>query len=148
MKKLFLYFLFVIVSVVSIYFGYGYVQSSRFDPDAVPYIEKVLPLLSRWDLQTTKELLDDEVLNQVADKGLEQMLDHLSRIGELQGFERPQFRSTSTALTAGAVEQQVVTYRVDARYSTGPAEVTLSLIGDAPDYKLLHFNFQSSALAP
>lgn len=147
MKKLFLYFLFVIVTVVAIYFGYGQVLSSRYDSDAVPYAERVLPLLSRWDLETTKNLLDEEVLSQVSDEDLEQMLEYLSRIGDLQSFEKPKFRSTSTALTTGAVERDVVTYRVNALYSTGAAEVTLSMIGDAPDYKLLHFNFQSPALA-
>lgn len=147
MKKLLIYCLFVIVSAVSIYFYYGYSQSSHFDPQVVPYVEQVLPLLSRWDLETTKNLLDEEVLNQVSDEDLQKMLNYLSRIGELQSFDKPKFRSTSNALTTGAVERDVVTYQINALYSTGAAEVTLSMLGEAPEYTLLHFNFQSSALA-
>ncbi len=148
MKKLFIYMLVVVCTTVSIYFIYGYVQSARFDSAAVPYVEQVLPQLSEWDLDTTKALLDEEALSRVTDERLEQMLEHLSRIGTLQGFDKPRFKSTSTAMTTGAVEKQVVTYLVKAHYSSGEAEVTLSMIDRNGGYSLLHFNFQSPALAP
>ena len=148
MKKLLIYFAFVITCAVSVYFGYFYIQGARFDSAVVPYVEKVLPQLSRWDLETTRNLLDEEALSQVNDAALEHMLAYLSRIGTLESFDKPHFRSTSTALTTGAVKRDVVTYRVKARYSTGEAEVTLSMVERGQDYALLHFNFQSRALAP
>lgn len=148
MKKLFIYMLVVVSTAVSIYFIYGYVQSSRFDSLVLPYIDRTLPQLSQWDLDTTKALLDEEALNRVTDERLGQMLEYLSRIGTLQDFEKPRFRSTSTAMTTGAVEKDVVTYRVKANYSSGVADVTLSMIDRDGAYALLHFNFQSQALAP
>lgn len=148
MKKLCIYMLVVACTAVSIYFIYGYVQSSRFDSLVLPYIDRTLPQLSQWDLDTTKALLDEEALSRVTDERLGQMLEYLSRIGTLQDFEKPRFRSTSTAMTTGAVEKDVVTYRVKANYSSGAADVTLSMIDRDGAYALLHFNFQSQALAP
>jgi len=146
-KKFIVYVLFIVLTVVTIYFGYGYVQSNRFDPLVVPYIEQAVPQLSRWDVAATKALLDEEALKRVSDNDLEKMMDYLTRIGELQGFDNPRFRSTSKAMTTGAIERGVVTYRVKATYSTGPAEITLSLVERDGEYALLHFNFQSQALA-
>jgi len=146
-KKLIIYALFVISTAIAIYFGYGYMQGKRFDPTVVPYVEQVVPQLSRWDVATTKALLDDEALRRVSDDDLKKMMDYLGRIGELQHLEKPRFRSTSKAMTAGAIERDVVTYRVKANYSTGPAEITLSLVERSGEYVLLHFNFQTQALA-
>lgn len=147
-KKLLAYMLIVVATAVSVYFIYGYVQSSRYDPTAVPYINQALPQLSRWDLDATKELLDEDALARVTDERLTQMLEYLARIGELEDFERPRFKSTSTAMTTGAIERTVITYSVAARYSSGDAEVTLSLLDRDGAYSLLHFNFSSQALAP
>ncbi len=147
MKKFIVYVLFIVLTVVGIYFGYGYVQSTRFDPAAVPYIERAVVQLSRWDIDATKALLDEEALKRVSDDDLETMIDYLARIGELQDFDKPRFKSTSKIMTAGAIEHNVVTYRIKANYSTGPAEITLSLVDRNGSYALLHFNFQSQALA-
>lgn len=148
MKKIIVYALFVVLTAVSIYFGYGYLQAKRFDPTVVPYIEQAVPQLSRWDVATTKALLDEEALQRVSDEDLATMMAYLTRIGELQGFDRPYFKSTSKTMTTGAIERAVVTYRVKANYSSGPAEITLSLVERDGGYSLLHFNFQSQALAP
>ncbi len=148
MKKLIIYAIFVISTAIGIYFGYGYFQSARFDATVIPYIEQAIPQLSRWDVDATKALLDEEALRRVTDEDLQQMMAYLSRIGELQEVAKPRFRSTSKAMTIGAIERDVVTYRVKADYSSGPAEITLSLIDRNGGYALLHFNFQSHALAP
>lgn len=148
MKKLMFYALFVVSAAVSTYFIYGYVQSSRFDPTVIPYIEQAIPQLSRWDVAATKALLDEEALNRVTDEDLMQMMNYLTRIGELQDFDKPRFKSTSKAMTTGAIERDVVTYLIKTRYNTGPAELTLSLVDRDGQYRLLHFNFQSQALAP
>ncbi len=147
-KKFIVYVLFIVLTAVSIYFGYGYVQSTRFDPAAVPYIEQAVAQLSRWDVDATKALLDEEALKRVSDDDLAAMMDYLGRIGELQNFDKPRFRSTSKTMTTGAIERDVVTYRVKANYSSGPAEITLSLVDRNGSYALMHFNFQSQALAP
>jgi len=147
-KKLIIYALFVISTAIAIYFGYGYVQGKRFDPKVVPYVEQVVPQLSRWDVATTKALLDEEALRRVSDDDLKKMMDYLARIGELESTEKPLFKSTSKAMTTGAVERDVVSYQVKAEYSSGPAEITLSLVDRDGSYGLLHFNFQSQALAP
>jgi len=146
-KKFIIYVLFVILSAVSIYFGYGYIYSARYDPTAIPYIEQAVPQLSRWDVDATKALLDEEALRRVSDDDLATMMDYLTRIGELQSMEKPHFKSTSKAMTTGAVERDVISYQVKADYSSGPAEITLSLVERDGVYSLLHFNFQSQALA-
>jgi hypothetical protein len=146
-KKFIVYVLFIILTAVSIYFGYGYIQSTRFDPTVVPYIEQAVPQLSRWDVDATKALLDEEALRRVSDDDLATMMNYLTRIGELQSMARPRFKSTSKAMTTGAVERDVVSYQVAAEYSSGPAEITLSLVERDGTYALLHFNFQSQALA-
>ena len=148
MKKFIIYAIFVISTAVGIYFGYGYVQSSRFDAVVIPYIEQAIPQLSRWDVDATKALLDEEALNRVTDDDLQHMMVYLKRIGELQSIDKPRFRSTSKTMTLGAIERDVVTYRVKAEYSSGPAEITLSLVDRDGEYHLLHFNFQSQALVP
>lgn len=147
-KKFIVYVVSVILTAVSIYFGYGYVQSTRFDSTVIPYIQRAVPQLSRWDVATTKALLDEEALRRVSDDDLGQMMVYLTRIGDLQQIERTHFKSTSKTMTTGAVERDVVSYQVTANYSTGPAEITLSLVERGGEYFILHFNFQSQALAP
>lgn len=148
MKKLIIYAIFVVFCAFGIYFGYAYMQEKRFNPTVVPFVEQAVPQLSQWDVERTKALLDEETLKRVTDHDLEQMMNYLARIGELQDFAKPRFRSTSKAMTTGAVERDVVTYRIKAEYSSGPVEITLSMVERDGEYRLLSFNFQSQALAP
>jgi len=141
LKKFIIYAIFVFVTGFSAYFGYGYYQSAQYDGTVIPYIQKVLPELSTWDPEVVKQYMAPEILGTVTDENLE-----LAQIGELQSIDEMKFKKKATGKPGDLVQQPVITYTVKARYSTGAATVTLSLLDKGGIYELYHFNFESAAL--
>lgn len=146
LKKFIMYVIFVFVTGFSAYFGYGYYQSSQYDGTVIPYIQKVLPELSTWDPEVVKQYLAPEVAKTVTAENLQKLMGALAQIGELQSIDEMKFKKKATGKPGDLVQEPVITYTVKARYSTGDATVTLSLLDKGGIYELYHFNFESAAL--
>ncbi len=142
MKKFIAYVIFVFVVGISSYLYYGSVQSSQYDGTAIPYIHQVLPEISTWDPETVKQLLAPEVLKTVTPENLNSILEELSKIGELQEIGEAKFKEKSN----GGGQQMVVTYVLDAQYSSGETAVTISLLETDDSYQVYFFNFESGVL--
>ena len=147
MKKLIIYVIFVFIVGFSSYFIYGSRQAAKYDGTAVPYIQEVLPKLSTWDTETVKQCMVPEILQTVSDEKLEHLLKSLSIIGELKSIGEAKMKNKDTDDNSRLAKGLIVTYDVEAQYSTGDVIVTLGLLEKGGSYQLYYFNFQSQALA-
>ncbi len=147
MKKLIAYIIFVFVVGISSYFTYGYMLSSEYADSAIPYMEKVLPQISTWDAEVVKQYMAPEVLQTVTDEHLQALMAALAKIGTLESIGEFSFENKASGDNVQFVDSTVITYEVDAQYSSGPAVVTLRLLVRGDSYEVFRFNFQSQALA-
>lgn len=146
LKKFILYVIAVFVIGLSAYFFYGSYQSSLYDGRAVPYIQEVLPKISTWDPEVVKQYMAPEVLQTVTDENLQNIMGALAQIGELQSVGEMKFKKKATGGAGDLVKDPVITYTVNAQYSSGDAKVTISLLDKGDSYEVYHFNFESEAL--
>jgi hypothetical protein len=147
-KKFIIYVVFVLITGFSAYFIYGAVLSSRYDGTVGPYIQEVVPEISKWDPEIVKQYMAPEVLRTVTTEDLAALMGALAKIGSLQSIGKASFKGKSEVDDAQYVKHPLITYEVDAQYSTGNAKITISLLDRDGSYELYHFNFQSKALAP
>ena len=147
MKKLIAYFIFVIIVTISSYFIYSYMLTSEYADTAIPYMEKVLPQISTWDAEIVKQYMAPEVLANVTDKNLQELMAALSVIGTLESVGEYSFENKVSGDDDQLGAATVITYEIDAQYSSGEAIVTLRLLVRGDSYEVYHFNFQSQALA-
>ena len=146
LKKFIIYVACVVTIALSLLFYYGYRQSSQYDGSVVPYIQEVLPKLSTWDTEVVKQCLAPEVLPTVTDENLKKIMDELSKIGELQSIGEIKFKKKATGGAGDLVQKPVITYTVNAQYSTGEVIITIALLDNGGTYNVYHFNFESEAL--
>ncbi|MDX2480774.1 MAG: hypothetical protein QNK24_10620 [Desulfuromusa sp.] len=146
LKKFIIYVILVFVIGFSAFFIYGSMQSSQYDGTAVPYIRETLPKISTWDPEIVKQLMAPEALETVSAENLTNILAALAAIGELQNIGEATFKNKSTGGNAQSAKDPVITYEVEAQYSTGDAVITMSLVDRGESYEIYHFNFKSKAL--
>ncbi len=146
LNKFIIYAIFVFVTGFSAYFGYGAYQSSQYDGTAIPYIQEVLPKISTWDPEIVKQCMAPEVLQNVTDENLKDIMEALAQIGELQSIGEMKFKKKATGGVGDLVQQPVITYTVNAQYSSGATIVTIALLDKGGSYAVYHFNFESEAL--
>ncbi len=149
MKKLIIYILCVLICAFSGLFIYKKMQASPYEQTAVPYIKEVLPLISTWQPELLDDYMATEVLERVLPSARINLMETLSRIGELEKIDKVQFKYKSAANELPDVTRPVVTYQLDTLYSSGEVKVTISLLdkGDGA-FSVYRFNFQSEALTP
>jgi len=146
LKKFIIYVIVVFVIGISSYFFYGSYQSSLYDGRVTPYIQEVLPKISTWDPEIVKQCMASEVLKTVTDENLQNIMGALAQIGELQSIGEMTFKKKATGGVSDLVQEPVITYTVNAQYSSGEVKVTISLLDKGDSYKVYHFNFESEAL--
>ncbi|MCK4503767.1 MAG: hypothetical protein KAU22_12095 [Desulfuromonadales bacterium] len=147
MKKLIIYIIFVFVVGFSSYFSYGYYLSSKYADTAIPYMEEVLPQISTWDADIVRQYMAPEVLQTVTAENLKNLMAALSKIGELKSISKFSFQNEVSGDNVQFVGGTVITYEVEAEYSSGATVVTIRLLLRDDSYQVYHFNFQSQALA-
>lgn len=148
MKKFIIYVLCVFICAISALFIYKNVQSSHYKNTAVPYIKEVLPKISTWDPALAKDYMAPEVLSRVSSADLDNLMLSLSKIGELKSIGELTFESKASSENITSVQFPLVTYTLDAQYSSGKAKVTISLLDKGSSFDVYHFNFQTAALSP
>jgi hypothetical protein len=147
LKKFIIYVLFVFTCGISIFFTYNYMQSSAYEATAIPYIETVLPQISTWDSVKVSDYMAPEVLERVTDAELAALMQSLSKIGTLTSIDKITFKNKASGENITREKQPLVTYLLEAEYSSGHVKVTLTLLDRGDSFDLYHFNFQSEALA-
>lgn len=140
------FLLFAIVTVVASNAFYTHHQSSRYADTAVPYIEKLVPEISRWDPAVIKTYMAPGSLERLSDEKIDQIVAYLSRLGELEGYDQPQFDEIYTMEQDGAAEKTILYYTVEARYESGDATFNLHLVDRGESFQVHNFTINSAAL--
>ena len=100
-----------IIIVIAAWSGY---KSSQYEGTAIPYMDKAIPELSKWELDNFKKYLTPSVMEELNEKDLKTLIKGLSKMGELVEVGDYQFNTvTSRALTSGG-SGTFVTYIVPA----------------------------------
>ena len=110
-------------------------------------MEEVLPQISTWDADIVRQYMAPEVLQTVTAENLKNLMAALSKIGELKSISKFSFQNEVSGDNVQFVGGTVITYEVEAEYSSGATVVTIRLLLRDDSYQVYHFNFQSQALA-
>ena len=131
----------IIFSMILLFSGcafYGYQKGQSYEATAVPYIEEVLPKISNWDLETNKMYSTPESNESMKDEDLSKLLKWLSKLGDLESFEKPQF--------TGIMNGNLIKYVFIAHYKNGDATITMQLKDDNGKFLIDRFHVDSMAL--
>jgi len=146
-KKFLIYVLLVFVCGISAFFIYKHRQSGAYEETAVPYLNQVLPQISTWNPELLNDYMAPEVVERIPQQRLVALMDGLSRLGTLEQVERIKFKNKASGKLVTADESPVITYEIEAQYSSGPAEITISVLDQGTSFAVYHFKFYSQALA-
>ena len=136
----------VVVLIAGIYIWVSF-TASKYNETAIPYIEKVMPELSKWDVSVAKQYMSPEALQSVSDEDFGKLMKFLSKIGSLKSIEEPQFQKVNSSVTAGTGTLTTVIYAFTAHYENGDATITLRLKPVDSGYEIYYFNVNSMVLA-
>lgn len=137
----------VIVVLFAGIFIWATVISSKYNETAIPYIENVMPELSKWDIEIAKQYMAPEVLESVSDEKFSKLMKFLSKIGSLKSIEEPQFQKASSSASTSTGTLTTVLYTFTAHYENGDATITLKLKPVDDGYQVYYFNVNSMAFA-
>ncbi len=123
-------------------------QGAEYDEQAVPYIEKVVPVISQWDPEATKALMPPEIAATIPDDKYVRAMDFFSQLGQLKSISEPNFEKAFVDQETDIGIQTIIEYNVDTIYEEGEAELNLKLLKRNNNLELYRFNFSSEALMP
>lgn len=136
--------LLTMVSVVAGVYIYKHKQASDYDDLAVPYIKQVIPVLSQWDPESTRQLMAPEALEGISEEMFTQVLAVFSRMGELQSIEDPSFEKVYSEEETEI--DTVIAYSTDAKYANGDAVIAIQLLLRDGSFEVFRFNLSSNTL--
>lgn len=120
----------------SLYF-YTYRQEKAHDQIARPAAEQLLKQISQWDKQTIFELLSEEARQTLNDEQLSRLVEHYRQFGKLQSIQELKFSKLASALSL--LGSYRISYQGSAIYSTGPANITMTLVPAEGGYRIYNF---------
>lgn len=121
-------------------------QGAEYDTLAVPYIEKVVPIISQWDPAATKALMVPEIVAEIPEDKFVRGMTFFSQLGALQELDTPSFVKAFKEEETDIGTQTIIEYDVDAVYQNGEAEINLKLMEQGDSYQIYRFNFSAEAL--
>ena len=127
-------------------FAYGYIKSTGYDETAIPYIKKVIPEISSWDIDVLKKYSSAEALNNVSDRDLIKLMRFFSKLGEFRSMDEPQFVNVTTNTDISNGNQTIATFAIVGYYDNGEANITLSLLEVEGGFQIYHLKITSPAL--
>lgn len=136
------------VAMVSVVIGvyiYQQQQASEYDTLAIPYIQKVIPIISQWDPATTRKLMAPEALDGTSDELFSEIIAVFSKLGELQSIEEPTFKKVYTEEETEI--DTVLAYSADAKFANGDAVIAIQLLVRGDSFEVFRFNLSSNALS-
>lgn len=122
-------------------------QATGYNATALPYIEEVLPEISKWDEKVMKSYMAEETLFNISEYDFKTMMASLTKLGELRTMGEPEFQAVNTVKSREGITSTIVTYNMTAKYTNGDADLILVLKQTADSYKIYRFNVDSKALS-
>ncbi|HKL22436.1 MAG TPA: hypothetical protein VJ904_11565 [Tichowtungia sp.] len=130
---------------------YSSYQASQYNDVVVPYLEKVIPKISTWDVDVIRAHMAAEALENISPERLSAVTNEFSKLGALKSFSTPKFDQISKERKGNALvgiknTQTILTYHSQAVYENGEAKLTFKLIAEDEQPQLYYFNVQSAVL--
>lgn len=138
-----------LVAIVTIVIGSGVYDkylSSDYDEAALPYIEKAVTEISKWDPATTRALMAAEVAANISDEKFTKGMAWFSRLGALQSMDEPEFKKAYVDQPTELGKLTLVEYTTDAKYANGDATINIKIVNRNGSYEIYSFNFTSETL--
>ncbi|QQX78962.1 hypothetical protein JK628_15515 [Shewanella sp. KX20019] len=132
-----------LIIIVAVYSGY---KQSEYNETAVPYIKKVIPIISEWDIEKAKPLFVSATFENTSDEDFEKLFRWLSKLGTLKNIEDPTFTQVHSGATIQDGTSTIVTYTVIGHYENGDATITIRLLDSEDSFEIYHFKINSLAL--
>lgn len=148
-KKLATLFFFLAVVAASVIGGFHYHSAQKeaeYGPRAVPFIKQAVPQLSQWDPDLSHSMMAPEALRKVSKEYFAKVVKTMAMLGTLEEMQEPQFAEVYSGSTLDGQPQTIISYELEARYSSGPAEIDISLIDRGDSFMVNSFNVHSEAL--
>lgn len=149
LKNFFVLLALWLVTIIAVFASsvlYDRYKASEYEDFAVPYIEKIIPEISKWDPVVTRALMAPEVSAAIPEENFIEATSWFSRLGALQSMDKPEFEDVHSGTQASLGEQTIVEYNVDARYENGDATINLKLLERNGAFEIYRFNFGSEIL--
>jgi hypothetical protein len=137
----------VVIAMICIFVGWIYLNKTQYEKTAVPYIQKVIPEMSKWDPSIAKQYFSPEVLKNQNDETLNKLMKFLSKMGKLKSFEHPEFVSVTTSATTSSGKMKFIAYTVICHYENGDATLSISLKQVDQGFEIYSYHLNSMALA-
>ena len=151
MKKYFVLIAVWAVSIASVVGGleiYKNYQGAEFDKKAIPYIQRVIPEISKWDPETTKALMIPKIVAAIPDEKFIRGMLFFSKLGALQSIDEPKFEKGHLDQETEIGKQTILEYKIEAKYENADAEINLKLLESGESFEIYRFNFSSEFLLP
>jgi hypothetical protein len=151
-KSLRTFFILVIlwfITIVAVIIGsivYDRYQASEYTDIAVPYVKKIIPIVSKWEPKAIRELMVSEVSAEIPEDKFAQTMSLFSKLGALQSIEEPQFEDVDTGGMTVIGMQTILKYEIDAKYENGEALLNIKLLYRDGILELYSFNVGSEVL--
>ena len=140
---IFLLGLVVLFVLLAAYTGY---KQSEYSETAVPYIKKVIPIISEWNPEKSKPLFVPSTFDNVSDEDFSKLFKWFSKLGALKSIDEPQFSRVTSSTTVREGAHTIITYGVLAHYENGDAQISIRLLDLGNSFEIYHFNLNSQAL--
>ena len=150
MKKIFIILGGIFLVIIIAFIGMGlftWYRSSQYAEVAIPYIEKTVPEISKWDAEQIKTYMAPEVLAETPDEDFRKIIKYLSKLGPLISLGEPKFTKIYSGANLDHGKQIIVTYVIGAVYEKGDATITISLLDKGESFQIYHFHIDSLAMA-
>ncbi|PLX84967.1 MAG: hypothetical protein C0614_04740 [Desulfuromonas sp.] len=151
MKKFVIMVVCWMVFVATVLIGsvvYERFKTSPYDVKAIPYVQKVVPVISSWDVEQIRPLMAPESLAEISEERLQETVKVFARVGELKKLDTPRFSHLHSEAGVDNASQTIVEYKVGAEYSSGEAEMTINLLHNNGAFSVYHFTLGSKVLMP
>ena len=140
---IFLFGFIVLFALLAAYMAY---KQSEYNETALPYIKKVIPIISEWNPEKSRPLFVASTFDNVSDEDYSKLFNWFSKLGVLNSMDEPEFLKVTSGATVLEGASTIVSYGVLAHYENGDAQITISLLDLGSSFEIYHFNLKSKAL--
>ena len=149
MKKYFVLIALWFVSIAAAVGGleiYRSYQGTEFDKTAIPYINEVIPEISKWNPETARALMAPEISATIPEEKFTRAMRFFSKLGALQSIGEPEFEQAHVDQEIDIGKRTVLEYKINAKYENADAIISLKLLEKGASYEIYRFNFSSEHL--
>jgi hypothetical protein len=118
-------------------------NARRYDDTAVPYLNKTLPVIARWNFSELAPMLSPQARAEFeTDKGKD-VYRLFTQLGELESIGKPQYIADQSEFSDGLGEVDIVSYTIPVVFESGPAVIKMLLAGNGESYYIHHLGISS-----